>query len=614
MTTKSSLLNPHRIDTNRKWIPSFRPPRAPFPSTNCFRTYTTVHGLPRLLRAPLLWPIAFSVSHCTAHSPIRSAPAMSTASEGFAAPHARFSPPVREFVDQLIADASSPSSVTSSQLPSLLPHLERGLAQLEEFMRHAHAGVDSFDALVARESASWREHLDVAEKDGDVRVQTRSLPLETLRVPLVSCKDVKVGKPGRPDDAVYQKSEYARRFLPRGNFLAEYAGESLPQDGAPYYFPLLRGYRKFTGQEDDGELQPVAQDGGDKELLLSKFFTKPVALSRWIISTTKENGEAGHLSVLKRRDGGFVFALGSKNTHLLATSLDDIDAFYPGDAFQAARPMSKAVLKTVLSLPADKRALLCEFLWQTRATACFEVLCPSHQHVQLLDYIDEDTPVFFGLSLPLLEPLAGAEVCVNPMLPLAIMRALGVRTVDSVVFDYDPSASMEEQAEITKAHAQYQHEGAVNLFLDVDANVIGMEKHKTVWYVCLRAIREKAKTFCGNLDSKKKKKSRSRRGRGTQQGGGADERPLTPQQVLSASKQQLRRRFAAIQPYLQISDEVTRAYRSLGEQFFAFLLAVKLAGGSGDVQSVKREVADLFPVVWKQFLDHTQLSDDIAVP
>jgi len=405
---------------------------------------------------------------------------------------------------------------------------------------------------------------------------------------------------------VYGRSEYARQFLPRGNFLAEYAGDALSSDGAPYYFPLIRGYRKFTGQEDDGELQPVAREGNDQALLLSKFFTKPVALSRWVISTTKENGEAGHLSVLKRRDGAFLFALGSKNTHLLATSLADIDTFYPGDAFQAARPMSKAVLKTVLTLPADARELLCEFLWQTRATACFEVLCPSHQHVQLLDYIDEDTPVFFGLSLPLLAPLAGAEVCVNPMLPLAIMRALGVRTVDSAMFELDAA----EQSQIAKVHAQYQHEGAVNLFLDAEANVIGMEKHKTVWYVCLRAIREKAKTFCGNLDGRKKSKSR-RKGRAQQQQ--TEERPMTPQQVLTASKQQLRRRFTAIQPYMQLSDEATRAYRVLGEQFFEFLLNVKLADGRGDVHSVKREVADLFPVVWRQFLDHTQLSDDIAV-
>lgn len=518
---------------------------------------------------------------------------MTPASIGLAAPHERFSAPVREFIDGLVANAA----------PTLLPHLERGRAQLEEFMRHAHAGVDNFDALVARDSPVWREHLAVAEEDADVRVQTRALPLETLRVPLVSGKDVKVGKPGRPDDAVYGRSEYARQFLPRGNFLAEYAGDALPSDGAPYYFPLLRGYRKFTGQEDDGELQPV---GGDQAMLLSKFFTKPVSLSRWVISTTKENGEAGHLSVLKRRDGAFLFALGSKNTHLLATSLADIDAFYSGDTFQAARLMAKAVLKTVLALPDDARELLCEFLWQTRATACFEVLVPSHQHVQLLDYIDEDTPVFFGLSLPLLAPLAGAEVCVNPMLPLAVMRALGVRTVDTAVFDFDAT----EQSQVAKAHAQYQHEGAVNLFVDADANVIGMEKHKTVWYVCLRAIREKAKRFCGSLDGRKKSKSR-RKGRGQQQA--AEERSMTPQQALAASKQQLRRRFTAIQPYMRLSDEVTRAYRELGEQFFEFLLRVKLANGRGDVHGVKREVADLFPVVWKQFLDHTQLSDDIAV-
>lgn len=519
---------------------------------------------------------------------------------GLAPPHAQLSADVRDFVDEVITSSSATNEM-------LLPHLRKGLEQLEGFLQLTHADVNSFGALVARDSPMWSEHLQLAADDQDVRVQTRQV-LPSLQLPPLTGKDIKVGRPGRPDDAVYQKSEYARQFFPRGNFIAEFNPRSSREPAL--HFPIVRGYRKFTGQEDDGELQGAV---GDE--LLSKFFTKPAAQSRWVVATTKENGEAGHLAVLKRSDGNFVFALGSKNTHLLAASLEDIDATCDAakadgnNPYQAARPMARAILKAVLSLPEFNRRVLCELLWQTRATASFEVLCPDHQHVQLLDYVDEDTPVFYGLSLPQLEPLEGTEVCVNPVLPYELMRAFGLRTVEYEVVEF---RSPRFEAKLHESKTAYQHEGAVNLFVDADACVIGMEKYKTIWYVCLRAIREKAKSFCGNLFKKHKPANRRRKGKknpSRQQ----EERVMEAGEVLDNSKEQIARRFKAIQSYLQITSEVTQAYESLGCHFVDFLLDVKLGGAPTpeDAKHVQREVGDLFPVVWQEFLAHSGLSDRI---
>ncbi|TYZ57952.1 hypothetical protein PybrP1_002021 [[Pythium] brassicae (nom. inval.)] len=511
---------------------------------------------------------------------------------GFAPPHAQLSADVREFLEDVILRAEQDASRAH-----LVRHMQRGLAQIDAFLQQQHTDargvpVPDFETLAARDSPHWERHVERARTDKDMRVQDRKLQA-SLRVALKGM-DLKAGRPGRPDDAVYASSEYARTHMPRGNFIAEWRPAS-PSSPSPLFFPVVRAYRKFTGQEDDGE-----ETGAVGDELLSKFFTQPKHAARDVITTTKENGEAGHLAVLKRSDGQFLFALGSKNTHLLALSLDDVAlarAAGGGDAYIAAGPIARALLTMLQRLTPAHRAWLCEFLWQTRMTASFEVLCPGHQHVQLLDYVAEDTPVFYGLSLPALgaatAAVDGAEICVNPVLALETLRTLGVRTVAYEVVPFEPAAYARALAAVKRSH---QHEGAVNLFLDVSASVIGLEKFKTVWYVSLRAIREKAKAFCYALFPTHPRKDGS---------------PPTRAALLANSRALIRARFTKIRSFLQVSDAVADAYSDLGCRFVAFLSSEELPEGTSAAQAqrVKHRVADLFPLVWKDFLDRTHASD-----
>lgn len=511
---------------------------------------------------------------------------------GFAETHAQLSDDVRAFLETVIEHAGH-----DAEREHLVPHMRKGLQQMGAFLQQQHTdehgdALTDFEAVVARESNLWRDHVKRARDSKDFGVQDRVLQA-SLQVALKGM-DLKAGRPGRPDDAVYESSEYARKYMPRGNFIAEWTS---PTSNAVVHFPVVRAYRKFTGQEDDGE-----EKGAIGEELLSKFFTKPKEQTCHVISTTKENGEAGHLAVLKRSDGQYLFAMGSKNTHLIAMSLEDIqdacnaDRKDGNDPYKAAESIAMALMKMVTNLSDEHRAWLCEFLWQTRMTASFEILCPSHQHVQLLDYIDEDTPVFYGVSLPSYLHMDGAEICVNPVLPYELMRTIGVRTVAYKLVPFTAELYVQTLLEIKSS---YQHEGAVNLFLDDAACVIGMEKFKTVWYVSLRAIREKAKAFCNKLHPRKTPKQ-----------------PQSPAQVLAESQMQIQRRFVAIKTYLGISSDVAHAYASLGQQFVEFLLEERLSGADKspeDVKIVKSRVAELFPVVWKEFLDHTHLSDVITV-
>ncbi|KAG7384024.1 hypothetical protein PHYPSEUDO_003049 [Phytophthora pseudosyringae] len=515
---------------------------------------------------------------------------MAANSSSFAAPSARLSGELGRFLDSL---------ERSSQAANAAVHMRKGRRQLEAFIQQQHGRARTFEQVLKKESPQWREHVSKAKENADVRVQQRHV-LPELLPGLQAVHDIKVGRPGRPDDAVYLKSSYAREWLPRGNCIAEWE----TTDGT-YLFPLVRGYRKFTGQEDDGELKKHTEN---EEEELSKFFTKPQVQSKWVISTTKENGEAGHLAVLKRSDGEFVYVLGSKNTHLIVRTVEDIERAreaqretHGSDPFLAAAPIATAILRMLFALEPAKRTLLCEFLWQTRATASFEVLCPSHQHVQLLDYLAEDTPVFYGLSLMTLDTLEGAEICVNPVLLYEFMRALGVRTVTYDIVEFNVEAF---EAALERSKCAYQHEGSVHLFLDNDAAVIGMQKHKSIWYVCLRAIREKAKTFCRTLYSKKPPKGRAK--------------AMTPTEALKIGKESVQKRFRAIPGFLRISDEVSNAYEALGEQFLEYLFEEELFRGVAaskeqeeKCKQVVRDVADLFPVIWKRFLEHTGASDAI---
>uniref|UniRef100_A0AAV1U117 DUF7920 domain-containing protein n=1 Tax=Peronospora matthiolae TaxID=2874970 RepID=A0AAV1U117_9STRA len=474
--------------------------------------------------------------------------------------------------------------------------MREGRRQLDTFLQKQHEGARSFEQVVERDSKLWEEHLRTAQCNDDVVVRTRHVL--SLLPGLDNVYDIKVGLPGRPDDAVYLKSSYARQWLPRGNCIAEWKRQNMT-----YFFPLVRGYRKFTGQEDDGELKKRTEDA-QAEML--KFFTKPRAQTEWVISTVKENGEAGHLAVLKRSNGEFIYVLGSKNTHLLAQKTEDIDrarmqgrSNNKNDPFLAAAPIATAILRKLFALKPADRSLLCEFLWQTRATASFEVLCPSHQHVQLPKNLREDTSVFYGLSLMTLNHAEGAEICVNPVLLYEFFGALGIQTVSYTVERFDAGAF---DIMLERSKRAYNIEGCVSLFLDNKAAVIGMEKHKSIWYVCLRAIREKAKAFCRAVKLAVTSSCQ--------------------EEKLEAAKKSTQKRLQAISKYMRISDDISNRYENLGTLFLEYLLKKEIVCDptvhedqsiEARRKQVAREVADLFPIVWNRFLDHTGLNDDIGL-
>ncbi|CAK4111881.1 unnamed protein product [Aphanomyces euteiches] len=495
----------------------------------------------------------------------------------FAPPHETFSPQIMRALDMILADIPTEHTI----------HYTRGLTQIRSFMKNTHRAATTFEDMVARESAVWQEHFEKAKRAKDAMATPRPM-LDFL--PNVVGIDIRVHSRGRPDDAIYNASEYARKYLPRGNYIAEWS----LADGRKLYFPMVRAYPKFTGHEDDGEL---LEDGDStSNEALSKYFTEPASNTVAVISTVKENGEAAHLAVLKLADGTFVFLVGSKNVHMAIRNEADIEpacqvgVTIPGsNPFAGAKAVAHGIMRMLNALEPEKRLLFCEFLWQTRLTASFELLCPGHQHVELLD-VPHDTPVLFGYSLPCMQSMEGAEICVNPLVGYAFSRFCGVRTVQ---FDVVPYTGLEFKAVLHAIKSGYQTEGKVNLYVNGAGNVIGLQKYKTAWYVSLRAIREKAKSFLSSVLGKKQ---------------------LPVAQALVESHDGIKKRFRAIQKFLQLSDASVQQYCALGQAFVTYIAQVRLAN-CGDsepaMKVVQHDVTDLFPVVWQAFLASTGANDRI---
>ncbi len=89
--------------------------------------------------------------------------------------------------------------------------------------------------------------------------------------------DIKVHARNCPDDRIYQQSEFARKYLPRGNYLLQVEDHSL---ATTTYFPLIRAYPKFTGHEDGHDSE------GDKQEI-ELYFVKTMEHSKYVISTSK---------------------------------------------------------------------------------------------------------------------------------------------------------------------------------------------------------------------------------------------------------------------------------------------------------------------------------------
>jgi hypothetical protein len=125
--------------------------------------------------------------------------------------------------------------------------------------------------------------------------------------------------------------------------------------------------------------------------------------------------------------------------------------------------------------------------------------------------------------------------------------------------------------------------GSVLYFLNKNDQVIGLLKKKTIWYVILRAIREKARPMLSGWEKKH-------------------------QMNLSETIDKTSRRLNAIQKWLGFSDEILHQWKMLAGQFLKWLME-----GAKKKVITASDIADEYPMLWSKFLQETNNEDNFMI-
>ncbi|EGD83385.1 ferredoxin [Salpingoeca rosetta] len=336
------------------------------------------------------------------------------------------------------------------------------------------AGVEELaDTATCKDVLAFvRQHRDLRAQE--IPVHRSLLPKNCTSMAVV---DIRVKSRG-PDDLVFLHNKDIRDRIARGNSILQ-----LQYKGKALQIPVLQGLRKFTGGLGDDDDMPA---GPGQEAAWTSYFLAPIEQAHTIFSMEKANGEAAHLAC-RWIQNKYVLVCGSKNVHMCVTKRSDIE-LYTDSKFRIAAVIARVIFECLEKLE-DKGAALLSFLACTGFTANFELLQPSYQHVELLG----DTPrlLFFAFTAQHFDGQRSSLCDVHPLVGIEIMRRLGMETVN---YDVIPFIRFNEHT--ADVRRTFGKEGRVLYILDSDTttgNVIGLFKKKTIWYVVLRAIREKVK-------------------------------------------------------------------------------------------------------------------------
>lgn len=424
------------------------------------------------------------------------------------------------------------------------------------------------DESLHAEATNW---LEWARSKKDLKIVTVDVPDRILPEDTTfRLHDVKVFTRHGPDDVVYDSQQDIREKVARGNCFLEICRD----EGESTVICVIHALKKFTGGlgDDDDRMS-------GSEFIWQRYFTQPFHTAKAIICTIKQNGEAAHLGA--RRIGTELYiCAGSKNVHLMFRSYEDLD-LYPlhESRYQIAKEISRCILEMLDSLPQSDRVHLLEFLCATRCTAVFELLSPDHQHVEDLSGLAAPKLKFIAWTSCHLESAESfAHFCCLP--PDSGIELAKIFQLDTTEYSVISVGSLDEHmSDICSRHGV---EGEVLFFLDEDRRTIGMLKKKAVWYIVVRAIRQKAYAACVSYSKNKEAF------------------------VLGTHVHKTVQRLKEIKQWQQLDDESVSAWKRLAEKFLAFCieqLDVKALSAS--------DFMACFPGQWKRFLLEMEETDHI---
>ena len=323
------------------------------------------------------------------------------------------------------------------------------------------------------------------------------------------------------------------------------------------------------------------------------------SLPNWgvVVSTSKENGSAAHLAALNV-DGEFVLIGGSKNSHLILSlehGEEDLK-LYPASPWSVAKVIMQSFFDLFKTMGKENTHKFLTILANWHMTAVFEMMDPEDQHVELLKN-KKPTVCFITFTSGWQgEGQTENKLCMYPLHSERVASSFGVPTIQYEIVPMPPG---EEERRIqfddlqTRIRGGYGDEGRV-LYYATEANeVIGVLKKKTLWYILLRALREKFKGYCAFL-------SRQRAGKPNKITTLEGQRDLLTKQI--------EKRLKEIQKWIGFTDACLNEWIAIGNAGNVWVYE-KLVDKSLDPD----HLGHLFPVVWNRFLTETQRSDKIPM-
>ncbi|CAL4106987.1 unnamed protein product [Meganyctiphanes norvegica] len=373
--------------------------------------------------------------------------------------------------------------------------------------------------------------------------------------------DIKVGG-GGPDDKIYNKHADLRRFIPRGTTLMSIKGVSNEEtlDVALY------ATKKFTGGiGDEDESQPETD-----EIWRSYCLENPDEAEK-VVVMEKLNGEAAHLGG-RFIDGKFYIITGSKNVHMLIGCEEDIEK-YEGDRYKHATVIAKAVWKHLIQMEEKNRQILFSLLHHTKGTIVCEILLPDNHHIVNLSDVKEPSLHVLSMTPTASDNDETSLTALPPHHCLELVTVLGFTAAPYQIIERNACDKLMQQS-----RKEMHKEGYVLYYLKNSEdyeNTIGMAKTKTVWYVLLRALREKA-VFAFTAAKKRN-------------GWSLEDR------INSTHK-----RLNEIQSWLKFSNEYLAEWKKLSGEFLNWL--------NGEINTNSEAAENIrprFPIIWDRFLENT---------
>ncbi|XP_037784031.1 uncharacterized protein LOC119580142 [Penaeus monodon] len=375
-----------------------------------------------------------------------------------------------------------------------------------------------------------------------------------------SLVDVRVKSRG-PDDTIYKNNPEIRSMVPRGLTLIHLHGQEKKYD------VILYANKKFTGGVGDEDESQPENDDSWREYCLA-----PPETATDLICMTKLNGEAAHFSGRYINDQFFIIT-GSKNVHILIRNADDIDK-YEGERYFVAKQVARAVCDTLKRLEENPRHLVYSFLHHTKCTAVCEILQPNYQHIVNLSYLEEPQLNVITFTSTLSNENELSLTALPPHYTLEVLSVLGFQTPSySTVLPKDMASHQH------KVKTLLNSEGEVLYYINDKGDTIGMAKVKSMWYVMMRALREKA-IFCF-LGAKRRQNW-----------------------SLESMIRLMKKRFEEIQEWLNFSDEYLNKWKNLGALFLKWL-----EKEIEEKRVSERNIQPQFPILWARFMREANETD-----